>query len=642
MSKGVKMSRSQKGQTQKLDHVKQLVYNGQYNEAWQILELLENKKELTLYEQFICQLFRSQIKIKRGNNEEGLSLAEQLLNESQGLSNPILEIDTYVVMTEALDNLERFDDSLYILNQAEEFLVNVVGETVETINQRKAELLNIKGRVLRRKGDMDQALTCLKESLSLREEYGNKQQVAESLSSIGRYYSTNRDTERALKYFEQSLALLKEGEKKRDLSQGYWNIGSIFCQQGNLSRALKYFEKSRKVSEEVGDKIGLAQAFFCSGAMYHDMGELDQALKYQQQNLRLFKEIDSQLEIATSLTQVGFIFLSRGDLDRALECHQQSLDLYNKLGRKDKSAWTLVGIGESYRQKGELDRALTFFEESLNLRKESSHMEDIADSLYFISKIHHQQGKLEKALSILEQSLNTFDDLGRNLSMTGVLLDLVSVALDKHSFDLATQYFHRLEQINDQEENKIIHQRYRLAKALILKHSSRIRDKAQAQEIFQQIVEEKVVKHQLTVIAMFNLCDSLLDELRAYGEIEVLLEAQTLAGKINILAQHQSSLSLNVNTLILQAKFAMVKGNLSTAEKFLDQAKKQAEKNNLGFLISKVSEERQHLEEEYSSWQKLIQDNAPFQERLKKAEIKDYIKEALNLARVDGGHKRCE
>lgn len=642
IGKNSKMSKTQKRIDEKLVQAKQLVENGRFDEAWQILELLGKKPEFSQDEEISRILCKSQIQIKRGQFEEGLSLAEQSLKKSQELYKPILEIETFIVMADALDNLARYDESLDTLHQAEELFEKVVGETVETVNQRKADLLNIKGRILRQKGERDQALTSLKQSLSLRKEFGNTKQVAESLSSIGTYYSTIEDTKKALQYFEQSLVLHQKGENQRDISKGFWNIGSIFCQQGKFARALEYFEKSRVISEEIGYREGLAQALFCAGSMYLDMGELDQALKCQQQNIILYKEIEGQLEIAASLAQIGFINLSRGDLDRALEFNQQSLDLYEELGRKDKSTWSLIGIGEIYRQRGELDRALTYFEESLRLHRDTDQIKGIANSLYYISKIYHQQGKLDQTLSILEQSLKTFEESGRNLPTSGVLLDLVSVAIDKQAFDIATQYLQRLEQINNQEENKIIHQRYHLAKALILKQSSRIRDKARAQEIFQQIVKEKVVKQQLTVLAMFNLCDSLLDELKAYGEIEVLLEAETLAEQISTLAQYQSSLSLNINTLILQAKFAMVKGHLTRAEQFLNQAKKKAEKHNLGFLITKVATERQQLEEEYSSWQKLIQDNAPFKERIKKAEIHDYIKEALSLARVDGDHQRCE
>lgn len=636
------MSRKQEGITQKLEQAEQLVHKGRFDEAWQIIELLEKTNALSLNNQFTCKFHGSQIKTKMGNYEEGLTLAEQALNKSQELDKPVQEVDAYVAMAEALEKLERFDESLGILDQGEKLLAKTGGEPNTAISKRKADILHVKGRTLRRKGDIDQALTPLEQSLALREKLGDKQQIAESLSSIGRYYSTKGDTSQALQYFKQSMALLEESENKWDISQGFWNIGSIFCQEGNLAHALEYFEKSRMISEEIGFKSGMAQALFCSSAMCKDMGELDLALKYQQQNLKLFKELNDKAEIAASLAQVGFIYLSRGELDRALEYHQQSLGLYEELGKKHQSAWPLVGIGESYRQRGELDRAMMYLEQSLKLRKESGSKDDIAGSLYFISKILHQQGRLDQALANLEQCLDTFEYLGQNLSITGVLLDLISVAIDKQSLDQAYQYLKRMEQINAQEENKIIRQRYRLANALILKKSSRIRDKARAQEIFQQIVEEPIVKHQLTVIAMFNLCESLLDELKAYGEIEVLLEAKNLAEKITMLAQRQSSLSLNVHASILQAKFAMVEGDLSAAEKFLEQAKNTATEKGLGFLIAKVSAERQNLKGQFDTWLNLIQNNAPFKERLEKADLKEYLKEALKLARIDSSRETCE
>ncbi|MFX0066396.1 MAG: hypothetical protein ACFFC7_29910, partial [Candidatus Hermodarchaeota archaeon] len=67
-------------------------------------------------------------------------------------------------------------------------------------------------------------------------------------------------------------------------------------------------------------------------------------------------------------------------------------------------------------------------------------------------------------------------------------------------------------------ENKIFSQRQRVAEAFVLKISNRIIQRAKAQEILQQVTEEKLVYHEVAIVALLSLCELLLDELRAFDD----------------------------------------------------------------------------------------------------------------------------
>ena len=506
--------------------------------------------------------------------------------------------------------------------------------------QLKCSLL--KSQIEIKMGFFEEGLKLAKHTLKKCQELGDSQLIAESLSSIGRIYSIKGIKDKALEYFEKSLALFKRVGNEKEIAWSFWNIGSIYCHKGKLDQALDYFKNSKDHFEKFGDKEGNGQALYCMSAMNHDKGELDRALEYQKQSLGCYEELGNKSEIAKSHTKIGFIYLSKGELDRALEYQQQSISISDETD-KDQKAWALVGIGEISRLKGELDQALTYLEQSLALRKELGRNEEIAECLYYMGKIFHQQGKLDPAWEYLEESLTFLNEPDNNLFITGVLLDLVSLAIEKQYHKHSDEYLQRLKRINDQEENLIINQRYRMAKAIFLKRSSRIRDKALVQGIFQQIAGEEIVDHRITVAAMYNLCESLLDELKAYGESSVMSEAKSLANELTTLAHRQSSPLLTIDALILQAKLAMVEGDLSDAEELLEQAKITAEDKNLGlYILTKVSTERRNLEDQYDAWLRLTKNNAPFKERLEQARLKNYLNEAVKLARIGKDHKTCE
>lgn len=53
-------------------------------------------------------------------------------------------------------------------------------------------------------------------------------------------------------------------------------------------------------------------------------------------------------------------------------------------------------------------------------------------------------------------------------------------------------------------------------------------------------------------------------------------------------------------------------------------------------LAVKVSDEKQHLEDQFDHWLHLIQSNTPFQVRLEEARLIDYIKKAKKLVGFEG------
>ena len=88
-----------------------------------------------------------------------------------------------------------------------------------------------------------------------------------------------------------------------------------------------------------------------------------------------------------------------------------------------------------------------------------------------------------------------------------------------------------------------------------------------------------------------------------------------------------------IQALFLQAKFAMIEGDLISAEWFLDQAHTTAKKVGLGFWLERVTFEQRYLEDQYNMWRGLIKNNAPFQSRIERAHMTEYIHEAQKIAR---------
>ncbi|MFX0114701.1 MAG: tetratricopeptide repeat protein, partial [Candidatus Hodarchaeota archaeon] len=273
-------------------------------------------------------------------------------------------------------------------------------------------------------------------------------------------------------------------------------------------------------------------------------------------------------------------------------------------------------------------------QKGLAIAEEQGNKQEIGRILNNIGIAYDNKGDLETASDYYRKSLRILEELGNDINTCLPLYALINIATHSGAVETATPFLQQLKVMSEKEESRFISQLYRLAKAKVLKTSERVIKKAEAQELLQQIVNEEIIKHELIVMAMFDLCELLLDEFKAYGGDEVFQEAKTLAESLQTLAQRQNSFSLVVETLILQAKMAIIEGDFIKASETLEKAKITAIEKNLALLSKKASAEKRYMEDQYETWKDLIESNAPFGERLEQARIEGYFASAMKVVKV--------
>ncbi|UCG90435.1 MAG: tetratricopeptide repeat protein, partial [Candidatus Heimdallarchaeota archaeon] len=352
---------------------------------------------------------------------------------------------------------------------------------------------------------------------------------------------------------------------------------------------IDYYQKSLDLSEKFGNKQNAAALSLNIGQTYLYKGELDLALDYTQRSLAMHEELDSKNEIAMCLNNMGNIFESKGELAQALEVYTRSLKLFEKIGNTQDTRYdTAIGfnnIGNVYRTRGDTDEATSYYKRSLDL----------------------------------------LEEIGNNLEASTALLNLILVTVHWGLAEDAQPYLQKLQEIDNKEENKTIHQIYRLARAYILRTSDRVVKQAEAQQLFQKIAEEEIIQHDNTVQAMLNLCEILLQELRTSGNEEVLKEIKEILQKLQTIAENQNSFSLLVNTYLLKSKMALLELDLDSARQLLSDAQQIAEDKGLQKLAMMISGEYDSLMDQLGKWTDLIDQNVPMIEKLELTELEGMV-----------------
>ncbi|MFX0092263.1 MAG: tetratricopeptide repeat protein [Candidatus Hodarchaeota archaeon] len=418
-------------------------------------------------------------------------------------------------------------------------------------------------------------------------------------------------------------------------------LAEVLGHLGRFTESLNVIEQgenySKTISEALPIELTLRQAtlYYLKGVSYLRQGDLEQALKYFELSLILREFFDNKQNLAKSLNRIGTVHYLKGDLDKALDYFKNSLFLKKQLNNKQELAKSFNNLGEIYRQKGDLAQALDYYQQSLRLKEQFGNNYRVAISLHNIALIFQQQGNLEQALQNNQQSLELFEEIGDRRHMSGVIFCLFSIAIDKNDLEMVQYYLQRLQQLNDEEENKIINQRYRIAEALVMKTSTRLRKKFKAAEILRQVVEEEIADHELTVLAMLNLCELLLFELKSLEEVEILQDVKPLTQRLFEIARQQHSYSLLAETYVLKARLALMDLNIQETRQLFTQAQFIAEEKGLGRLALKISTEHDVLLEQLNTWEEIRKQNASLSERADLALLEDILKHMIRKQPIE-------
>jgi hypothetical protein len=186
-----------------------------------------------------------------------------------------------------------------------------------------------------------------------------------------------------------------------------------------------------------------------------------------------------------------------------------------------------------------------------------------------------------------------------------------------------------LEQLNSQLKDKQFNLMYLFDKAILLKTSPRISNKGKAEEILKGILEEEDTTYELVIRALLNLCELLLTELRITNDLEVLDELNQFIARLLDIAEKSHSYSILCETLLIQAKLALISLNLEKAQRLLTQGQKIAEKYGLDLLAKKISNEHDDLLKQLEMWEKLKKSKAPLAERLELSRLNEQMENML-------------
>ncbi|MHA1520657.1 MAG: tetratricopeptide repeat protein [Promethearchaeota archaeon] len=364
---------------------------------------------------------------------------------------------------------------------------------------------------------------------------------------------------------------------------------------------------------------------FVKSGIYWHLGQLDTALAHITSSCQLRKKWGSPFEIANSLSLAGMINCEKGHYLKGMDLLKEALDLQNQLGNQHYLSLLYNNLGWMFRLQGDLSKALRYLKRSIRIREKIAPEVSLRITLANLGAIHRQMGLFEEAEQYLIRALKLGRELGNEVEIAIFLYYLINLRLEQDQVQEAKKLIDELQVIAEKTGNQKIQQRFQISTALYLKKNLRVKNVYLAQKIFRDIANEAIIKHELTVEALINLCDLLIFELKISNEEEIVTEITQTMNKLLVIAKGMHSYYLWAEINFFKAKLALISFDIKLAREFLVKAQTLAEEQGLYQLAIKISNEHDKIVDQEHTWENLKKNPPKFDKRVQMANMEDNI-----------------
>jgi tetratricopeptide (TPR) repeat protein len=262
-------------------------------------------------------------------------------------------------------------------------------------------------------GELDKAMSLLKEQERLCRELGYKQGLQASLGNQALILQARGNLNGAMALYKEQERLYRELGDLRGLVPGLGNQALILRARGELGGAMSLLKEQERLCRELGYKQGLEVSLGNQAVILKDHGDLDGAMALHKEKERLCRELGDKEGLAVSLGNQALILMARGDLDGAMALHKEEERLCHELGHKDGLEASLGNQALILRAWGRLDEAMALHKEEERLCRELGDPVGLALSLANqASLLAGPMGKAREALPLAEEAYRLAVDHG--------------------------------------------------------------------------------------------------------------------------------------------------------------------------------------------------------------------------------------
>lgn len=326
-------------------------------------------------------------------------------------------------------------------NQVEALLAAPASSDRPEHRRYRARGLVTAGTLAQTRGDTEDAVARIEESVSILRALEDQQALARALGELGIIAYERGDFFRAKTLHEESLAIRRDVGDAAGVAETLAHLGIIAANQGEYERAEILYDESLASERQIENADGIARALAGLGLVAYRRGDVERAGRFYEESLHWRRVAGDRRGIAHAIGDLAAVAAARGDDDRAEEEFGESIAIYRAIGYRRGEAWVLIELGSIADRRGDGRRAAALYEEGLALHREIGNVAGVAYALMVVGLAALRHGRLDRARALFVESASLYDQIGDPVHLARCIEGLAEVAVRAHSSSLAARLF---------------------------------------------------------------------------------------------------------------------------------------------------------------------------------------------------------
>lgn len=327
------------------------------------------------------------------------------------------------------------------------------------MNDRQGQSLALTnlGHIAKARGNLPEAEEYFREALNISDAENNTQGRATNIMYLGQVAQARGDLTEAKDLFEQSLILFREAKDAQGEGEDLLSMALVEQVRGHWREAEALFQQTLLLQGENDDLAGQANVMSLLGQLCVARGELTQAAHYFATSHELHLELEDHYGEAGDLCQLGRLSIDRGDLEKSKSYFHDSLDIYRDLHARADEGVVISQLGLVAIEQKQYAEASQWLKESLRIRLEVQDPRGEGVDRALLGRIALEHNQLAKAERFYTQSLEIARKIG-NRRGEGVNLRQLGAVAEQRGIEnvkRAEAYYREALQIASEVENAL-------------------------------------------------------------------------------------------------------------------------------------------------------------------------------------------
>jgi tetratricopeptide (TPR) repeat protein len=309
-----------------------------------------------------------------------------------------------------------------------------------------ARLYEDVGHMLRRMGQVSEALTWIDKALRLAEKLNAPEVVADSCIELSIEFGFTGEFKKGLEYANRGLKIALDNGYLETAMQAYDKVGAALPAE-EYKKRLDCWEEGLALAKKLGD-IKL-QPYYLSGIA----------------------------------NEYGLY----GELDKATTLGEEALALARRAGHVTYVPWYLLYLGEAYRKLGEWDKSEQYYKEAANISRNQDEAQTNAWSHQNFALLNIDKEEYTRAKELLEEALQIWKKAGARASQMYYSAFLTWTLIELGETEKAQDLLDNLQKFALETEDKWFITHEMVLRSMLLRAQKRYADSI---ELFEKTLKE--------------------------------------------------------------------------------------------------------------------------------------------------------